>query len=392
LTVQAVEGGTLVEFADIQPYSVVSISEGISEAQPSGRQISATQNGDVIVLENDLLRVEFNGSGDITRVYDKQVNREVLAPDTTANALQAFEDRPMNFDAWDIDIFYEDRTEKIEGVESITITEQGPIRVALDVQRKYRSSTIHQKIYLYRDSKRLDFDTWIDWHEHHTLLKVAFPVDVMSPMATFDVQWGNVQRPTHSNTSWDWARFETCAHKWADLSEGNYGVAILNDCKYGHDIHDNVLRLTLLKSATSPDPNADQGEHYMTYSLLPHEGDWRKEVVPAAYDLNNPLILRHVSGGTASSGSLESLVSVSATNVVIETIKRAEDGNDIIVRLYENERNRGMVSIKTGFALAKAQHCNLLEENDATLSVQDNQVQFEIKPYEIVTLRLTPQA
>ena len=112
------------------------------------------------------------------------------------------------------------------------------------------------------------------------LLKAAFPVDVMSPAATFDVQWGNVERPTHRNTSWDWARFETCAHKWADLSEGNYGVALLNDCKYGYDIHDNVIRLTLLKSATNPDANADQGEHWMTYSLLPHEGDWRDRSHP----------------------------------------------------------------------------------------------------------------
>jgi alpha-mannosidase len=224
------------------------------------------------------------------------------------------------------------------------------------------------------------------------LLKVAFPVDVMSPMATFDVQWGNVQRPTHRNTSWDWARFETCAHKWADLSEGNYGVALLNDCKYGYDIHDNVIRLTLLKSATSPDPNADQGEHLMTYSLLPHTGDWRGEVVPAAYDLNNPLILRQVSGGTSKVAALDSLVSVSESNVVIETVKQAEDGNGLIVRLYENQRNRGTINLKAGFAVAEAQHCNLLEENDATLAVQDNQVQIDIKPYEIVTLRLTPQA
>jgi len=346
----------------------------------------------LITLENALLRVEINDAGDITRIYDKQVNREVLAPNTTGNALLAFEDRPMNFDAWDIDIFYEDRTDKVEGIESIAITEHGPLRVALEIHRKYRSSEIYQKIYLYRDSKRLDFNTWVDWHEHHTLLKVAFPVNVMSPMATFDVQWGNVQRPTHRNTSWDWARFETCAHKWADLSEGNYGVALLNDCKYGYDIHDNVIRLTLLKSATSPDPNADQGEHLMTYSLLPHEGDWRQEVVPAAYDLNNPIILRQVTGGTSKTASLDSLVSVSAPNVVVETVKLAEDGNDLIVRLYENQRNRGTVSIKAGFALAKAHHCNLLEENEAVLPIRDNKVQIDIRPYEIVTLRLAPQA
>jgi alpha-mannosidase len=329
--------------------------------------------------------------GDITRIYDKQVGREVMLPETHANALLAFEDRPMNFDAWDIDIFYEDRTEKIGGVESITVLEQGPLRAVVEVKRTYRSSQINQKIALYHNSKRIDFDTWVDWHEQHTLLKAAFPVNVMSPMATFDVQWGNVQRSTHRNTSWDMARFETCAHKWADLSEGNYGVALLNDCKYGYDIRDNVMRLTLLKSATSPDPNADQGEHLMVYSLLPHEGDWREVVVQEAYNLNDPLIVRRVNGGASAAQPSESLVSVNVPWVVIETIKGAEDGNGIIVRLYENQRNRGTITLKAGFAVAEAYHCNLLEENENALPVQDNQLQMDIAPYQIITLRLIPQ-
>src|SRR5262249_30252000 len=160
-------------------------------------------------------------------------------------------------------------------------------RAGVEIKRRYRRSQIRQKIYVYHDDKRVDFDTLIDWHEQHILLKAAFPVNVLSPVATFDVQWGNVQRPTHRNTSWDWARFESCAHKWADLSECNYGVALLNDCKYGYDIHANVIRLSLLKSATSPDPTADQGEHVMIYSLLPHLGDWRAGVIPTAYDLND---------------------------------------------------------------------------------------------------------
>src|SRR5690606_23943228 len=262
---------------------------------------------------------------------------------------------------------YEDRTEKVEGVESIEIVEQGPLRVAVQIKRKYRSSTIHQNVYLYSESKRIDFDTWIDWHEQHILLKAAFPVNVLSPVATFDVQWGNVQRATHRNTSWDWARFETCAHKWADLSEGNYGVALLNDCKYGYDIHDSVIRLSLIKSATSPDPTADQGEHFFTYSLLPHEGDWRETVIPAASDFNDPLILRRVQGTSGSSEALGALVWTDTPNVVIETIKQAEDGNGIIVRLYEDHRYRGRFTLNTSFALAKVYHCNLLEENETQL-------------------------
>jgi alpha-mannosidase len=391
VTTQAVSGGTLVEIPYIEPYSVMALTSAQSTGSESGGLLSATQEDGRIVLENAHLWVEIGANGDITRIYDREAEREVLAAGEVGNALLAFEDRPMNFDAWDIDIFYEDRTEKVEGVESIRITEQGPLRVAVEIRRRYRSSAIVQTIYLYRDNRRIDFDTWIDWHEQHILLKAAFPVNVLAPAATFDVQWGNVQRPTHRNTSWDWARFETCAHKWADLSEGNYGVALLNDCKYGYDIHDNVLRLSLVKSATSPDEKADQGEHVMTYSLLPHEGDWRDEVVRSAYDLNVPLILRRVSGGNSNAAASGSLLSVDAPYVVIETVKRAEDGNGLIVRLFENQRSRGKITLSAAFDLAAAYHTNLLEENAETLPVQGNQVQLEIAPYQIVTLRLIPQ-
>ena len=391
LVSQAVEGGTLIEVPYIEPYTIAGLSEVSGGTPASSSQLSATQMQGVTVLENALIRVEINATGDISRVYDKEADREVLPPDTQANVFLAFEDRPMNYDAWDIDIFYEDRTEKIDGVESLSIVEQGPIRAAVEIKRRYRSSQIHQKIYLYGDSKRVDFETWVDWHDHHILLKVAFPVNVMSPMATFDVQWGNVQRPTHRNTSWDWARFETCAHKWADLSEGNYGVALLNDCKYGYDIHDNVMRLTLLKSATSPDPDADQGEHFMTYSLLPHQGDWRNGVIAEAYDLNDPLILRRVTGTGSQTKALGSLLSTSEANVVIETTKLAEDGHGLIVRMYEDQRNRGKAIVKTSFALAEAHQCNILEENETALAVNGNEVQIDFAPYQIITLRLIPQ-
>jgi alpha-mannosidase len=212
----------------------------------------------------------------------------------------------------------------------------------------------------------------------------------LNPAATYDVQWGNVQRPTHRNTSWDWARFESCAHKWVDLSEGDYGVSLLNDCKYGHDIQDNVIRLTLLRSPTFPDPEADQGEHRFVYSLLPHTGDWRAaRTVPAAYELNDPLILRRVSGGADYQEPM-SLVSVDAPNVVIETVKQAEDGNGLIVRLYENHRCRGPVTLRCGFPLAAASRCNLLEEEQAPLDVGRDSVRLAIKPYQIITLRLLP--
>ena len=232
------------------------------------------------------------------------------------------------------------------------------------------------------------------------LLKVAFPVDILSPVATYDIQWGNVQRPTHRNTSWDWARFETCAQKWVDLSEGGYGVSLLNDCKYGHDIHNNVMRISLLRSPTSPDPEADQGQQRFTYSLLPHSGDW-STTIPHAYALNDPLIVyeqnqrtqepkNHSDAQPVLRFSGSSVLTVEQPNIVIETIKRAEDGNGIIVRLYESQRRRGPVTLHASFPLAEAWRTNLLEDDKEQLETSDDSVSFTITPYQIVTLRLIP--
>jgi alpha-mannosidase len=204
-----------------------------------------------------------------------------------------------------------------------------------------------------------------------------------------------VERPTHRNSSWDWARFETCAHKWVDLSEGNYGVSLLNDCKYGHDIRDNVIRLTLLRGPTDPDPEADLGEHVFTYSLLPHAGSWDEQTVAEAYALNDPLIVvansgEHFSAAMKKQEDRESFVVVDKPHVVIETVKLAEDGQGVIVRLYESQRKRGKFRLKCAFPLARAWRTNLLEENQATVEVSGQELRAAIRPYQIMTLRLLP--
>lgn len=382
---QAVEGGTLVGLKDLAPFSIIGLSSGGGSSADTG--LSIRQDGDNIIMQNALIRVTVNDVGEIVSLYDLEAEREVVEAGNTANQVLAFEDRPMAFDAWDIDIYFEDRTENVRDVQSLEIIETGSVRVGIEVKRNYRSSSLIQRMYLTYNSKRIDFDTEIDWHESHIFLKAGFPVDILSTTATYEIQWGNVERPTHRNTSWDWAKFETAAQKWGDISEGNYGVAVLNDSKYGYEAKDNQLRLSLLKSATYPDPIADQGRHIMTYSLLPHIGDWRGEVISQAYDLNDPIILHSVDGGDGSD-SIESLVSVDAANVTIETIKQTEDGNGIIVRLYENHQNRGKVTIQAGFDLAEAHHCNLLEENEAALEISDNSITMPISPYQIATLRL----
>jgi alpha-mannosidase len=273
--------------------------------------------------------------------------------------------------------------------------ENGELRQSIEIKRKILNSEYTQRISLSHNSPRLDFDTHIRWNERHTLLKVAFPVDVLAPLATYEIQWGNVQRGTHHNTSWDWARFETCAQKWVDLSEGDYGVSLLNDCKYGHDIHDHVIRLTLLRSPTMPDPMADVGEHEFKYSLYPHTGPWNEETQREAYLLNDPiLVYRSRDKGQGSEepiAPLDSLISLSAPNVIIETVKRAEDGNGMIVRLYESQRKRGPVQLRAGFAIEGAWETNLLEENESALKVKNSSVELNLKPYQIMTIRIIPQ-
>ena len=306
----------------------------------------------------------------------------------------------MRWDAWDLDIFYDDKMWLADPAMSVRMVEAGPLRATLEIRRRILHSECVQRVSLAHNSPRLDFDTTIDWRERHILLKVAFPVDILSPVATYEIQWGNVQRPTHRNTSWDWARFEAVAHKWVDLSEGDYGVSLLNDCKYGHDIQGNVMRISLLRSPTMPDPQADQGEHCFAYSLLPHTGECGEATIGAAYALNDPLIVYPTKGGCARQTTERALfvprsghssfISTDRPDIIIETIKCAEDGHGLIVRFYEGQRQRGLVTVMAGFDLAHVWRTNLLEEDQAELTPAGKSVSLFVKPYEIVTLRLVP--
>ena len=209
-------------------------------------------------------------------------------------------------------------------------------------------STVSQIIRLDAGARYVDFDTEVDWHETNRLLTVAFPVDVRSLRATYEIQFGHVERPTHANTSWDVARFEVCAHRWADLSEPGYGVALLNDSKYGYDIAGNVIRLSLLRSPTWPDPVADRGTHRFVYRLFPHAGDLREAgVIEGGYDLNVPLIAHPTTPVPEGRRHRLSLLSVDAPHVVIDTVKTAEDGSDaLVVRLYEAWGRRGPATVQ----------------------------------------------
>lgn len=390
ITQQDADGGIWLAVNDIPPYSVqgFTISTAAEHPElPESLHVSAAPYR----LENAYLLAEFNESGDLVRLYDKAQDREVLPEGSIGNQFQAFEDRPINFDAWDIEAYYDDRTWYSESAESIHVKEVGPLRATLVITRGIMNSTYTQEITLHYDSPQLTFYTDIDWRERHMLLKVAFPVDVLAMHATYDIQWGNVARPTHTNTSWDWARFETVAHKWVDVSEADYGISLLNDCKYGHDVHDGVLRLTLLRSPTWPDPEADKGVHRFTYSLLPHEGDWRSRTIPAAYWLNDPVRVISETGELTTTADQQTLCSVDDANVVIETVKRAEDNNGIVLRLYESHRKRTQTTLRFSRPLHAVWQTNLLEETQSQVQPDDDSYTLKLtfRPYEIMTLYCT---
>ncbi|HEY3377020.1 MAG TPA: alpha-mannosidase, partial [Armatimonadota bacterium] len=341
------------------------------------------------VLENSLVRVELDDFGAVVSCYDKQQEREIIAPGAVGNRFEVFDDHPNNWDAWDIDPFYDEVAKALPNAATITVTDAGLLRATLRVERELTPQAhLVQEVRLEANSRRIDFVTHIDWHEDHALLKVAFPVDIHSLRATFEIQYGHVERPTHKNTSWDVARFEVPAHKWADLSESDYGVALLNNGKYGYDVQGNVLRLTLLRAPKNPDPQADMGQHHFTYSLLPHRGELTNSGVPmAGYDLNVPLLVQPLPVQEGVLALAHSYFRLDKHNLLIESVKRAEDGDGIIVRLYEAFRRRGTTRLLTNGLCSRATRTDLLERDQEELVVRGGSVLLSFRPFEIITLR-----
>ncbi|RIU90536.1 alpha-mannosidase [Oceanobacillus picturae] len=332
-------------------------------------------------IQTPFYDLTWNENGQLTSITDLEHGREVLAENARGNVLQVFEDKPLMFDAWDIDIFYQQKMEEITELQSVEVLDVGSLQASIRFVWKYGKSVITQDMIVYANSRRIDFDTHVDWQERQRLLKVAFPVDIRSTEATYDIQYGNVKRPTHWNTSWDYARFESVGHQWADLSEGAYGVSILNDCKYGYDIKDNLMRLSLLKSPIHPDPWADLGEHRFTYSVLPHEGSWKAGgTVKEAWSLNNALTFKQ---GNARLDQL-SLVHCSKENIMIDAVKKAEYSDKTVLRLHEFEGNRSTVELSSDLNIVSWQECDLMEKPIGEV-VKDPSINVQVTPYEIKT-------
>ncbi len=355
----------------------------IRPAAPAGRV--TVSDG---VIENDLYRLELDNAGRITSLFDKTADRQVLLPGKLGNEIQMFEDYPKCYDAWEITNYYKQKMWVLDDEAEITPVYDGA-RAGVKIRRKYLSSTIQQTIWLYDTIRRIDFETELDWQEEHQMMKVAFPVDVHTSKATYEIQFGNLERPTHENTSWDAAKFEVCAQKWADVSEDGYGVSLMNDCKYGHNTEGSTMKLTLLKCATNPNPHADKGHHVFTYSLLPHAGDYRTGgTVGEAYCLNQPAVAIPVPAQEGVLPEVFSMVSCDKENVVLETMKQADDGSGTILRLYDAYDRRSKPTLRFGFDAKQVRLCDMLENEIAPLEVKDNALTLDVKNFEIVTLKI----
>ena len=400
---QPTEGGRhLVLVPEVGAMGYQTIMVGRAAGAGEGTNLEATLTGTGFVLENDYLRAAFDDRGEITSLDHKITDdddpdgptrlRPVLVPGERGNALTVFEDRPYAYDGWNLDIYYQDKPyplREIGTVTSLRVVETGPVRAGVEITHTFLQSTLTQRIYLHAHSPRLDFQTVVDWHQHQMVLKVAFPVSVHAARATYETQFGSIERPTHANTSWDAAKFEVCGHKWADLSEGDYGVSLLNDCKYGYDTQGHTLRLTLLRAGVHPDPDADQGANEFTYALLPHTGDWHTETLDEAYALNYPLLARFAPANPGGDLPTDyAFATVDDPGLIIETVKQSEDGSGIIVRLYEAFNTRGEATLTVGFDLAEAFLVNMVEENPALLPHDGRAVTFAFRPFEIKTFLL----
>jgi alpha-mannosidase len=340
-------------------------------------------------LENDYLKVEINSMGELISVYDKINERECLN-EMGGNLFRVFEDVPGQYDAWDIVPFYEDYEFPLEQKAQIEITGEGPLYAAIKVTRNILSSKLVQKIILARDSKRIDFETWIDWKETHKMLKTRFYTNIVSRHATYDIPFGNIERSCYANNSYDEARFEVSAHTWMDMSQGDYGISLLNDCKYGHQAKENMIGLTLLRSPKNPDPQSDMEDHSFTYSLYPHSGDWRKaETHREAIELNDPIDVMPAENQKGKMPAHHTFMKMDAPGVTLEAIKKAEDSDDLIVRIVERHGSKTKGEIFFDRLLKKVAECDLMEQNNHPCDYGEEKLSFTISPYEIKTFRIT---
>ena len=366
----------IVFVQNMQPMSFTTIYR---QEQSVEQTATEPQNNS---FETKYYVVELNNAGQISRLFDKEAKREIFMENQRGNILQIFEDKPYCFDAWELEATIDQKKEELNNCQKIQI-DQNALGTYVSLEWTYHKSVISQTICFYDDKKRIDFKTKVDWQEHQKFLKTAFEVNIRATDARFDIQYGNIKRAITANNSWEAAKFEVVAHKWMDLQETGYGIALLNNCKYGHDIKDGVMRLSLLKSAIDPDYLADIGTHEFTYAILPHCCEWYEaKIEQEAFDLNHEL--------TAVLGKMKniptSFLSFSEENVSLDCIKIAENDEDIVIRFHEFHGRRSKLELFCSLKYDSWQECNLMERGFG--EIKNGPIMVEINPYEIKTILL----
>jgi alpha-mannosidase len=351
-------------------------------SRTSNRISASGASGGGMRVESPLFDVEVDARGALTRLIDRRNDREVVPAGARANELQLFQDGPEAESAWNIHDVYEKQPYAWDETGGPRVVEQGPVRAVIRTVHVRRQSRIEQDMVVWADHGRIDFLTRARWQERQVLLKAAFPVSVRSDAFTCEIQFGAIRRPTHRNTSWDREKFEVCCHRWIDLSEPGYGVSLLNDSRYGCDARGSVLRLTLLRGAEWPDPDADRGEHEFVYSLFPHAGDWTGAgTIQRAAELNAPCLV------SPSSGARRSFLSIDGP-AILQTVKRAEDGDGWIIRFSEARGGRGRVEVRLPGRISSLVECNHVEENAAACPFTGDTFAFTALPFQVRSFRV----
>jgi alpha-mannosidase len=381
----------LVEAKDVPSfgYEVLHVVPGGDT--PGGNSPPTDLIATGLTLENSQLRVTVDPqTGCITSLYDKAAKFESIAHGGCGNQLQAFKDTPKQYDAWNIDADFDKQITTLDKADSVELIEKGPVRATIRIARTWQNSKFVQDIILYAGLDRVDISNSIDWHETHVLLKAAFPLAASGPEATYEIPYGSIERPTTRNNSWEAAKFEVPALRWADLGDGAHGFSLINESKYGYDAKGNVLRLSLLRSPTWPDPEADRGHHQFSYSLYPHSGDWKQALtVRRGYEFNYTLSAFQVEPHEGSLPAEHSFVGVTEDNVVLTALKKTEDGDALLLRFYESAGKNADVHITLPEGTTAASLTDLMEKpTGETLSVANHQITVPVHPYEIVSVRV----
>jgi alpha-mannosidase len=375
----------------------ISAFESLSwEGVPSTITALPDQDGEEgdFALENGQLRAVFTKGGLLVSLVDK-VNRgrPIVTPEAPANRFVIFEDRPHDYDAWEVDASHlETRAPLPDATEVTTFGDANGLRAGLEFTYRFGSSTLVERVSLQAHDRLLRCDCVVEWRERHRFLKVEFPVRLRSPEASFEIQFGYVKRPTHFNSLHDIARFESCAHKWFDLSQPDYGVAVLSESKYGCAVHGSVLRLSLLRAPTYPDPEADQGEHRFSFALYPHTGDVvAGEVVRRAWEFNAPLTVQTAPAPASLPGNERAeqpWFEVDSTHLILDTVKKAENSGALIVRLYEAHGTAGEAALTSSLPFSRCVRVNLLEDEAEALAPSTGGFSFSFRPFEVISFKL----